>query len=123
MTGRRARQLYRDEIDRKFHSLAKFFGSYLHQNWTDFHDTPERAVEEAIAAYPLELKQRVQGELRAVLVEFTEDKKLREVLNWGLGVSVHFNRPEQARTFAETVEAKLIQSTENDGRRPGVHRP
>lgn len=116
MTGRRARQLYRDDMDRKFPSLAQFFGNYLHQNWPDFHETPERAVEEAIAAYPPELRQEVRGELRAVLVEFTDDKELREVLNWGLGVSVHFNRPELARTFAETVEAKLMQSTENDGR-------
>jgi len=113
MTGRRARQLYRDDMDRRFHGLAQFFSCYLHQNWPDFHDTPQQAVENAISDYPIALRRQIRGELQAVLAEFKQDKELREVLNWGLGVSVHFNKAEEARSFAEDVNRTLMQSIDS----------
>lgn len=110
MTGRRARERYRNDMDQRFHSLAQFFGCYLHPNWPDFHDTPQQAVENAISDYPIALRRQVRGELQAVLTEFKQDKELREILNWGLGVSVHFRKAEEARSFAEDVNRKLMQS-------------
>lgn len=112
MTGRRARQMLREDMDRRFYRLGLFLGGYLHQDWPRLYGTPEMAVQKAIEEYPIELRQQVRRELHAVLSEATEDDKLRDVLNWGLGVNVHFKKPEEARAFAEDVEAKLMESIE-----------
>jgi hypothetical protein len=110
MTGRRARQMLREEMDRRFYRLGQFLGGYLHQDWPHFYGTPEKAVEKAIEEYPIELRQQVRRELLVVLSEATEDKELRKALNEGLGVNVHFKKPEEARAFAQEVEAKLMRS-------------
>lgn len=110
MTGRRAREILREEMDRRFYRLGQFLGCYLHEDRRELHGTPERAVEKAIEEYPIELRQQVRRELHDLLSETTEDDKLRDVLNWGLGVNVYFRKPEEARIFAENVEAKLMRS-------------
>lgn len=110
MTGRRARQMLREDMDRRFYRLGQFLGGYLHEDWPHFYRTPERAVDKAIEEYPIELRQEVRRELRALLSEVTEDEKLRDVLDSGLGVNVHFKKPEEARAFAEDVEARLMRS-------------
>jgi hypothetical protein len=110
MTGRRARRLLREEMERKFYRLGQFLGGYLHEDWTHLYGTPEKAIEEAIADYPIELRKQVRRELHALLSASSEDDELRDVLNWGLGVKVHFKKPEEARAFAEHVEAKLMES-------------
>ena len=97
-------------MDRRFFRLQQFLGGYLNEGWPYVHGTPERAVETAIDECPIELRQQVRRELHAVLSEVTDDKEFLEVLNLGLGVNVHFKRPEEARTFAEGVEAKLMRS-------------
>ena len=97
-------------MDQRFYRLGQFLGCYLHEDWPHLYGTPEKAVEKAIEEYPIELRQQVRRELQAVLSEATEDDKLRDVLNLGLGVNVHFQKSEEARTFAEDVEARLIRS-------------
>ena len=110
MAGRRARQLLREDIDRRFYRLHQFLGAYLHEDWPQESGTPERAVERAIEEYPIELRQQVRRELRAVLSEATEDERLRDLLNVGFGVNVHFKKAEEARAFANDVEARLLRS-------------
>lgn len=110
MTGRRTRRLLREDMDRRFYRLGQFLGGYLHVDWRELYGTPEGAVEKAIEEYPIELRQQVRRELNAVLAEATEDDKLRDVLNSGLGVKVHFKKPQEARAFAVDVEARLMRS-------------
>ena len=110
MTGRRARQILNEDIERRFYRLSQLLRGYLHEDWPIFYGTPEKALEKAIEDYPIELQQRVRRQLNAVLCEVTADEDLREVLNWGLGVNVHFKKPEEARAFAEDLEAKLMSS-------------
>jgi hypothetical protein len=110
MIGRRTRELLREEMDRRFYRLGQFFGCYLHEDWPELHGTPEKAVEKAIEDYPVDILQQVRRELRDVLSDTAEDEELRDVLNWGLGVNVHFKKPEEARTFAEAVETQLMRS-------------
>lgn len=102
--------MLREDMDRRFYRLGQFLGGYLHEDWPHFYRTPERAVDKAIEEYPIELRQEVRRELRALLSEVTEDEKLRDVLDSGLGVNVHFKKPEEARAFAEDVEARLMRS-------------
>lgn len=102
--------MLREEMAQRFYRLGQFLGCYLHEDWPELHGTPERAVEKAIEEYPIELRQQVRRELHDVLSETAEDDKLRDVLNWGLGVNVHFKKPQEARTFAEDVETKLMRS-------------
>lgn len=102
--------MLREDMDRRFYRLGQFLGGYLHEDWPYFHGTPERAVDKAIEEYPIDLRQEVRRELRALLSEVTEDDRLLDVLNWGLGVNVHFKKPEEARAFAEDVEARLMRS-------------
>jgi hypothetical protein len=52
-----------------------------------------------------------------VLAEIPDDKQLRDVLNWGLGVGVHFRRAGEARAFAESVEEKLMTSIKRESDR------
>jgi hypothetical protein len=110
MVGRRTRRLLREDMDRRFYRLGQFLGAYLHEDLAYYHGTPMRAVEEAIETYPIEERQEVRRELHALLCETTDDDKLRDILNWGFGVAVHFKRPEEARTFAKDVEARLVRS-------------
>ncbi len=110
MTGRRTQEMLREEMGRRFHSLRQFLGCYLHEDWPELHGTPERAIDKAVEEYPIEFQRQVRRELHDVLSETEEDGKLRDVLNWGLGVNVHFTKPEEARTFAQDVETKLMRS-------------
>ena len=78
------------------------------------YGTPEQAVDAAISEYPTDLRQQTRRELASVLAETPDDKQLRDVLNSGLGVNVHFGKPEEARAFAEGVERKLMASIKSD---------
>ena len=101
-------------MERRYRLLSQFLGSYLHQNWPDFYETPDQAVETAIEECPTELRQQLRRELASLLAETPDDKQLRDVLNWGLGVGVYFRRPEEARAFAESVEEKLMTSIKRE---------
>lgn len=96
-----------EDVEKRFPRLQQFFGCYLHE---DRPGTPLAAVDEAIADYPLELRQQVRRELAELLGSTDEDTSLRRLLNDGLGVNVYFRKPREARTFAEEVERKLLGS-------------
>ena len=72
------------------------------------YGSPQAAVDAAIAEYPIDLVQLTRRELATVLAETPDNKQLRDVLNDGLGVTVYFKEPGEARTFAVEVEAKLM---------------
>jgi len=114
MTGARTRRLMRDDMDRRYYRLHQFLACYLDQDWPDFYETPGKAVDAAIAEYPTELRQQARRELASVLEETSDDKQLRDILNWGLGVRAHFRKPQDARAFAEEVERKLMASIKHD---------
>jgi hypothetical protein len=105
-------------MDRRFWRLGQFLGGYLHEDWPQAYGTPEKAIEQAIEEYPLDLRQQVRRDLHAVLSEITDDKELREVLIWGLGVYVHFKEPRDARAFGEDVESRLRASIKDQFEAP-----
>ena len=105
-----ARRLLREQMDERFYRLGQFLGCYLHEDWPEDSGTPEAAVDKAISEYPVELLQQTRRELETVLKEFSDDTRLRAVLNNGLGVNVYFKRPAEARDFAELVEQKLMSA-------------
>ena len=105
MSGRRV-QLH-EEMHSRFERLWQFLGGYLHQDWPELHGTPEGAVSDAIADYPLEMLEEVHRQLEAVLAETPDDTRLRAVLNGGFGVNVYFRRPAEARAFADDTLDRL----------------
>jgi hypothetical protein len=110
VTGNRARRLLREDMERRFYRLWQFLGCYLHEDWPEMHGSPQAAVDAAIADYPIEYLQEVRHQLVAVITENEDPAMLRDVLNDGLGVNVWFKQPEEAREFADHVEAKLMAS-------------
>ena len=72
------------------------------------YGSSQGAIDAAIAEYPIDLIQQTRRELAAVLAETPDDKHLRDLLNDGLGVTVYFKEPSEARQFAADVEAKLM---------------
>ncbi|WP_373490841.1 contact-dependent growth inhibition system immunity protein [Parasphingorhabdus sp.] len=98
MVGRRSNQMLREDMERRFYRLGQFLGGYLHEDWPKLYGTPEIALGKAMEESPIELRQQARRELTRVLAEFEEDKKLREVLNSGLGVNVFFKKP-RVRTY------------------------
>lgn len=98
------------EAEAQYPTLQQFLGCYLHEDWLFDCATPQQAVDAAIAAYPVALRQRVRGELVALLRSVDDDTRLRRILNDGLGVSLYFRKPGEARAFAEAVERKLLAS-------------
>ncbi len=110
MTGRRARQLLREDMEARFHRLGQFFGCYFHEDRAIFHGSPEQALDAAIADHPVALRQEARRQLRALMAEFPDDASLRRVLNDGLDVNLHFEQPAEARAFAEMVDRELLES-------------
>jgi hypothetical protein len=100
----------RDEAEARYPALTQFFGCYLHEDWPIFSGTPEKAVDDAIASYPVEIRKQVRRELADLLQRTPDDTQLRKVLNVGLGVNLHFKRTAKARAFALEVHEKLLQS-------------
>ena len=92
-----------EEMQSRFERLWQFLGGYLHQDWPELHATPEGAVADAIADYPLEMLEEVHRQLQSVLAETPDDTRLRSVLNGGFGVNVYFHRPAEARAFADST--------------------
>jgi hypothetical protein len=110
MTGRRARSLVREEMERRYYRLGQFLGGYLHEDRSFFYGTPEQAIDPAISEYPVHLRQQVRRELAELLAGTDDDCRLRTLLNDGLGVNLYFKKPREARAFAEEVEQKLLLS-------------
>ena len=110
MTGSRARRLLREEMERRYYRLRQFLACYLHEDWPEFYGSPQRAIDVAIAEYPIELRQQVRKELATLLDEAPDDVELREKLNNGLGVCVYFKEPGEARAFALDAEERLMTS-------------
>lgn len=106
--GERIRK--REEVECLYPTLAQFLGGYLHEDWPIFSGSPENAVDQAIAEYPVEDRQQVCRELAGLLEGSDDDVRLRDVLNDGLGVNVYFKKPAEARAFAEEIERKLLTS-------------
>lgn len=98
------------EVEARWPLLAQFLGGYLHEDWTFENETPQGAVEQAISAYPVEMRQQVRRELVDLLSRTDDDTRLRRMLNDGLGVNVYFREPSEARAFAEDVERSLLAS-------------
>ena len=89
-------------------ALAQFFGFYLGEDWREHSVTPEMAVDNAIADFPVDVLQQARRELAALLDSCGEDSRLRDVLNDGLGVNVRFRIPAEARSFAVNAERRLL---------------
>lgn len=104
------REGLRTATEARYPRLWQFFGAYLHEDWSIFSGTPEKAVEQAIADYSVPLRQQARRELVDLLERCDDDADLRRILNDGLGVNVYFKEAGQARAFAEEVERKLIES-------------
>ncbi|HEX8625614.1 MAG TPA: contact-dependent growth inhibition system immunity protein [Allosphingosinicella sp.] len=98
------------EADALYPLLNQFLGGYLHEDWPIFSGTPEKAVEQAIAEYPVPARQQVRRELAALLEGCEDDVRLGRILNDDFGVNLHFKKPGEARAFAEAVERKLLMS-------------
>ncbi len=77
------------------------------RSFTERRRTPSTKRSKSIR---LNYGREVRRELRALLSEVTEDERLRDVLDLGLGLNVHFKKPEDARAFAEDIEARLMRS-------------
>ena len=121
MTGRRASQLLREDMEARFYRLGQFLGCYFHEDRGIFHGSPEQALDAAIADHPVELRQEVRRQLGAVMAEYAEDDAgLRTVLNEGLGVNLHFKQPAEARNFAEMVDRRLLESIKGHFGRPAA---
>jgi rhamnose utilization protein RhaD (predicted bifunctional aldolase and dehydrogenase) len=91
-------------------ALCQFFGCYLHEDWPLDSGTPEKAVDQAIADYPLNYRQQVRRELNSFLERHEDDTRFRAILNEGLGVNVLFKKAAEARLFAQEVERRLLDS-------------
>jgi rhamnose utilization protein RhaD (predicted bifunctional aldolase and dehydrogenase) len=100
----------RDQARELYPALWQFFGCYLHEDWPLDSGTPEKAVDQAIAEYPLNYRQQVRRELNNFLDRHEDDTYLRAILNQGLGVNVLFKEAADARLFAQEVERKLLDS-------------
>ncbi|MEA3011738.1 MAG: CdiI immunity protein [Sphingomonadales bacterium] len=108
MNGRRAR--LQDEMERRYHRLRQFLPCYFHEDRDLLYGSVEDALATAIAEQPVALRQQVRRELAALLEEHADDAMLRQALNDGLGVNLHFRKPAEARAFAEMVDRDLLAS-------------
>jgi len=99
-----------DEEGERYPVLGQLLG-YLNEDWPIDYGTPEKAIDAAIADFPLKMRQRMRSELAGLLSEYEDDHpRLRAVLNKSLHVNVYFKKPAEARAFAEETERKLMES-------------
>lgn len=106
-------QRLRLEMEALYPLLGRFLGGYLHEDWPIISGTPEKAVDDAIADYPVPLQQQVRRELVSLLQRCGDDSGLSRILNDGLGVYVHFSSAGEARAFAADIERKLLESIQS----------
>ena len=97
------------EAEERWPMLYQFLG-YCHEDWPEFHGTPEGAVEAAIAEYPLKMRQEVLRQWRDWNVSVGIKDDVRKLVNTGLGVKVFFEQPIDGRNFMNMVYEKLIVS-------------
>lgn len=104
----------RRRAEERWPTLCQFLAAYCHEDWPDFHGTPEGAIDAAIADYPFEGRQTVLREWRDWNgVEGTQHDP-RAAVNEGLGVEMMFYQPEAARAFMNMVYDKLILSVRQE---------
>ncbi len=98
----------REATRARYPALDECLGFYLGEDWPEYSVTPEMAVDNAIAEYPINILQQARRELAALLDSCDDDDRLRDILNNGLGVNVRFRMPAEARSFAVEVERRLL---------------
>ena len=94
--------------------LQQMLSSYLHQDWTIDSETPEAAVDDAIAERTLEQRQAAAKELRWWNNKYGDESDVRDIVNDGLHANVWFREPEEAWDFITMVYEKLIASIKAD---------
>jgi CdiI immunity protein len=110
MTGKRAREIFREDVRARYPQLSPFLEGYLNEFWPELHGSPENAVNAAISEHSVLAWKQVRRELKALLSEIADDSQLRAILNDGIGVNVYFKGADEARSFAERVERTLLRS-------------
>lgn len=100
--------------EERWPTLYQFLAGYCHQDWSDFHGTPEGAIDAAIADYSLERQRTVLREWRDWNVAEGSHHDPRAAVNEGLGVNVMFYEPVDARDFMNMVYDKLIVSVRSE---------
>jgi hypothetical protein len=98
----------RAEIEARYPLLRQFLFCHLHVDCLIDFDSPEQALDAALAETPPDLRQRLRRELAALLGSTEDDTRLRRLINDGFGVPLAFRKPAQAREFAEALERKLL---------------
>jgi hypothetical protein len=97
----------RVEAEAQYPALRRFFVCSLHPDCLIDYETPEDAIDAAIAEHPFSHRQLLYYELAALLNLTGDDTRLRLVLNDGFGVALSFRKAAEARAFAEGVKRKL----------------
>lgn len=105
--GSRERHL---EAQQRWPTLCQFLGAYLHQDWAEEFDTPEQAIDAAIAGCELAGHQQVLKEWRDWNNTHGHRTDVAAYVNDGLGVEVDFDTELEARQFMNLIHDKLVVS-------------
>ena len=111
--SRKSRE-HRLKAEERWPSLYQFLAAYCHQDWPDFYDSPESAIDAAIAGRSLESQQVVLREWRDWNAKEGSRHDPRAAVNDGLGVNIMFYQPEDARQFMNMAYDKLIVSVRSE---------
>src|SRR5688500_14590484 len=105
--SRKSREIGLEHRDR-WPRLANFLASYLHEDWPVSDDSPEAAVDRAVAEYDLQNLKAVAKEWWSWNGSAYSSSHLLNSVGDGLGVNVRFGNYLEARHFMNSVYDKLV---------------
>jgi hypothetical protein len=102
------------EAQERWPNLFQFLACYLHQDWPLEADTPEQAVDQAVANWNLEGRQRVLREWRDWNNVRGCRSDIAASLYDGFEINIYFPSDVEARQFMNMVYEKLITSVRSE---------
>ena len=102
------------EAEENWPQLTNFTSAYLGESWSYDAGSPEAAVDQAVSEHSLERRQAIAREWWDWNASAGSQYDPRRHVNDGLGVNVHFKKPEDARAFMNTIYDKLVISIKSE---------
>ena len=94
-------------VENDYPELSQFFVGTFNQDWTLDHETPDEAIDSALAVAPRTWLIPVREQWTDLLGRIEDDVALRRVLQRCLRANVAMPKPKEARAFADLMNRKL----------------
>ncbi|WP_406260714.1 contact-dependent growth inhibition system immunity protein [Streptomyces chartreusis] len=94
------------EWNERLPELSQFLGGYLHQNYSDFHATPDDAIDEYVAESAPEHRAQAAQEITELLTMVSSDQEL-DTATTALGLDLLPPQGTSLRRWLELIRRRI----------------